>query len=134
MKDKIILASSALLAIGAFASLLVVSSVGSWRYFVAGGVCAAFSHAIPTPVDVVKTRQQVDPELADEHILNAARIIAKTEGLGVLWSGLGPTVWGYLMEGAVKFGVYEVLKPVIKALLSWLANVSSWGIFNSHFL
>ena len=34
--------------------LLTYSGAGSWRYFVAGGICAAASHAIPTPIDVVK--------------------------------------------------------------------------------
>jgi solute carrier family 25 phosphate transporter 3 len=159
-KDKAILACSVIFAMGAFSGLLAVSPIGCWRYFVAGGACAAVSHAIPTPVDVVKvskkstkqpvlvvfdrfilspmfspqTRKQVDPELADEHFLQAARIIAKKEGMSVLWSGLGPTVWGYLLEGAVKFGVYEVLKPIIRGSLSRLAAVSSWTIFNSQLL
>jgi hypothetical protein len=45
-------------SIGAFGVLLykfvMASSPGSWRYFLAGGLCAASSHAIPTPVDVIK--------------------------------------------------------------------------------
>jgi uncharacterized membrane protein (DUF2068 family) len=38
----------------AFAALMSVSGPGAWRYFLAGGICAAVSHAITTPIDVVK--------------------------------------------------------------------------------
>ncbi len=49
-------------------------------------------------------------------------------GVGGLLAGLGPTTVGYLLEGAVKFGVYEVLKPQIRSMLTWCAAVSaiSW--------
>jgi hypothetical protein len=41
--------------------------------------------------------------------LAAGHDIIKVEGFGALWAGLGPTYWGYLLEGAVKFGetVYD---------------------------
>jgi Mitochondrial carrier protein len=46
--------------IGVFGSILYKfvtnSAPGSWRYFLAGGLCAASSHAIPTPIDVIKVR------------------------------------------------------------------------------
>jgi hypothetical protein len=45
-------------AVGALiiSSVLLVlnSGPGSWRYYLAGGICAAISHGITTPVDVVK--------------------------------------------------------------------------------
>lgn len=39
-----------------------------YRYFVAGGTCAAFSHGITTPIDVVKTRLQANPEVSTKDI------------------------------------------------------------------
>ena len=35
-----------------------------YRYFVAGGTCAAFSHGITTPIDVVKTKLQANPQVS----------------------------------------------------------------------
>jgi hypothetical protein len=57
-KDKAILACFVIVAMGAFSGLLAVSPVGCWRYFAAGGACAAVSHAIPTPIDVVKVSKK----------------------------------------------------------------------------
>jgi len=36
----------------------------------------------------------------------------KQDGPRVLLGGLGPTVFGYGVEGAAKFGIYEILKTV----------------------
>ena len=35
-----------------------------YRYFVAGGTCAAISHGVTTPIDVVKTRIQANPAVS----------------------------------------------------------------------
>ena len=106
------------------ALLMQVSGAGAWRYYLAGGVCAAVSHAIPVPVDVVKTRKQVDPSYCDLTMPVAIRKLVETEGLSALFVGMGPTFWGYFIEGAVKFGVYEILKP-------WLGRifVHQWTAF-----
>jgi solute carrier family 25 phosphate transporter 3 len=84
-----------------------------YRYFVAGGVCAATSHGITTPIDVVKTKMQAQPEVYNKGMSDAALSILKAEGPGALLGGLGPTVVGYGIEGAMKFGVYEVMKPIM---------------------
>jgi len=83
-----------------------------WRYFAAGGICAAFSHGITTPIDVVKTRMQTEPEKYNHGVLHAAKEIVSQEGVGYLLAGLGPTVVGYGLEGALKFGFYETFKSV----------------------
>jgi hypothetical protein len=75
-----------------------------WRFFLAGSICAATSHGITTPIDVVKTRMQTNPEKYKEGVVKAARDIVAVEGPLFLLSGLGPTVVGYGLEGALKFG------------------------------
>ncbi len=60
-----------------------------WRYFLAGGICAATSHGITTPIDVVKTKMQTSPEKYKDGVLAAAKDIVKTEGAAFLLAGLG---------------------------------------------
>ena len=60
-----------------------------WRYFAAGGICAATSHGITTPIDVVKTRMQQNPEKYSKGVIAAAKDIVATEGVGFLLAGLG---------------------------------------------
>jgi len=92
-----------------------------YRYFVAGGTCAALSHGITTPIDVVKTKLQADPKKFEGKGLVSAtmQICADKEegGPAALLNGLGPTILGYGIEGAMKFGAYEVAKPVFLALV-----------------
>eukprot|EP00984_Skeletonema_dohrnii_P010914 scaffold4296_cov72-Skeletonema_dohrnii-CCMP3373.AAC.1 len=77
------------------------------RFFIAGGASAAISHGITTPLDVVKTRMQSDASLSDLSPPDAALRIVETEGPKALTAGLAPTVIGYGIEGALKFGVYS---------------------------
>ena len=87
-----------------------------WRYFVAGGICAAASHGITTPIDVVKTKMQTNPEKYNKGMIAAAKDIIKTEGIAFLLTGLAPTVVGYGLEGALKFGFYETFKMLFANL------------------
>lgn len=49
---KVTMAISSLLT--AYFTLIYISGPGHWRYYVAGGICAAASHTITTPIDVIK--------------------------------------------------------------------------------
>lgn len=51
-KIKVTVAGASLLA--ASLGLIAISGPGAWRYYLAGGICAAFSHTVATPVDVIK--------------------------------------------------------------------------------
>eukprot|EP01036_Dinobryon_divergens_P061155 gene61155-81527_t len=89
-----------------------VASAIDWRYFLAGGICAACSHGITTPIDVIKTKMQTDPKKYNSGVVQAAKDIISQEGVLFLLAGLGPTVVGYGFEGALKFGFYETFKII----------------------
>lgn len=80
------------------------------RYALAGAFCCSFTHAVLTPVDVVKTRIQLDPITYSSSLSKSARYIVSAEGPGALLTGLGPTIAGYCLQGAFKFGGYEYFK------------------------
>ncbi|GAP91554.1 putative phosphate transport protein MIR1 [Rosellinia necatrix] len=80
------------------------------RYALAGAVCCSFTHAILTPIDIVKTRIQVDPVAYNHGVSGGLRQVVAREGAGALTTGLGPTVAGYFLQGAFKFGGYEFFK------------------------
>jgi len=80
------------------------------RFAFAGAVCCSITHGGLTPVDVVKTRIQLDPVTYNRGLLGGARMIIAKEGSGALWTGFGPTAAGYFLQGAFKFGGYEFFK------------------------
>ena len=90
-------------------------------YFVAGGICCSFSHAVAIPLDVVKTRQQTNKTMASFGMSEALKVIVKEDGPMALMQGAGPTIVGYTVQGAMKYGLYEALKPAIAAFLGSLA-------------
>lgn len=64
----------------------------------------------------------------------ATLAIVKTGGPFALLAGLGPTFIGYLIEGGVKFGIYEVSKPATQRFLASLASVFSNPALDSRIL
>lgn len=79
------------------------------RFALAGAVCCGVTHGALTPVDVVKTRMQLEPTVYRGMFSSARQIIA-AEGVGALATGFGPTFAGYFLQGAFKFGGYEFFK------------------------
>jgi len=80
------------------------------RFALAGAICCAVTHGALTPVDVVKTRIQLEPEVYNKGFIGGIRQIVGKEGAGALLTGLGPTAAGYFLQGAFKFGGYEFWK------------------------
>lgn len=81
-----------------------------------------------------KTRQQVDPWLEEKSMFEATLAIIKQGGPFALLAGLGPTALGYLIEGAVKFGIYEVTKPATLRFVATMASFLSLPALDSKIL
>ncbi|GHJ88831.1 hypothetical protein NliqN6_5233 [Naganishia liquefaciens] len=79
-------------------------------FFTAGALCCTITHGAMTPIDVVKTRIQIDPSLARNSLLSAGRKIIAAEGPRGLLTGFAPTSYGYLLQGGAKFAGYEFWK------------------------
>jgi len=89
----------------------------------AGGICCSITHGALTPVDVVKTRIQLDSVKYNQGMIGGFKQIAAEEGTGALLTGLGPTVAGYFVQGWFKFGGVEFFK-----VQSWkvLGDQGAW--------
>ncbi|EMR62132.1 putative mitochondrial phosphate carrier protein [Eutypa lata UCREL1] len=80
------------------------------RFALAGAICCSVTHGGLTPVDVVKTRIQLDPATYNNGMIGGFRKVIANEGAGALLTGAGPTFAGYFLQGAFKFGGYEFFK------------------------
>ncbi|KAK6902937.1 solute carrier family 25 (mitochondrial phosphate transporter), member 3 [Kwoniella mangroviensis CBS 8886] len=79
-------------------------------FFLAGALCCTLSHGAMTPIDVVKTRIQIDPAMKGMSLLSGGRSIVAKEGVAGLLTGFGPTAVGYLLQGGAKFSLYDYFK------------------------
>jgi solute carrier family 25 phosphate transporter 3 len=76
----------------------------------AGGICCAITHGALCPVDVVKTKMQLDPVRYNRGLVGTFTQVIAEEGVVGLSTGLGPTVVGYFIQGWFKFGGVEFFK------------------------
>ena len=85
----------------------------SSKYFLScmlGGVVACGpTHTSVVPLDLVKTRRQVDPKIYTGNF-SAWKAIYGKEGLRGVFFGWSPTFVGYSFQGLGKYGFYEVFK------------------------
>ncbi|KAL8796687.1 MAG: hypothetical protein Q9195_001077 [Heterodermia aff. obscurata] len=85
----------------------------SGKYYAActfGGLIACgLTHTAVTPLDLVKCRRQVDSKLYKGNF-EAWGKIGRAEGIRGIFTGWGPTLYGYSAQGAFKYGGYEYFK------------------------
>jgi solute carrier family 25 phosphate transporter 3 len=67
----------------------------------------------------VKTRIQLDPLTYNTGLIGGFKKVIGTEGAGAVWTGFGPTAAGYFLQGAFKFGGYELFKQQSINLLGY---------------
>jgi solute carrier family 25 phosphate transporter 3 len=75
-----------------------------------GGLCCSITHGGLCPVDVVKTRIQLDPVKYNRGLIGGFQQVVAEEGAMALSTGLGATALGYFVQGWFKFGGVEFFK------------------------
>jgi len=97
----------------------------------AGGICCSITHGAVCPVDVVKTKMQLDPIRYNRGFLGTFSQVISEEGVVGLSTGLGPTVVGYFVQGWFKFGGVEFFKIQFSQALG---EEASWKNRNNIYL
>jgi len=97
----------------------------------AGGLCCSVTHGAVVPIDVVKTRIQLDPAKYSSGMIGTFGQIVKNEGAAALSTGLGATAVGYFVQGWFKFGGVEFFKI---NFASYLGEKKAWENRNSVYL
>ncbi|KAK1769980.1 mitochondrial carrier [Phialemonium atrogriseum] len=85
----------------------------SGKYYAActfGGLLACgLTHTAVTPLDLIKTRRQVNSQLYKSNV-QGWKVIYSAEGVRGIFTGWSPTFFGYSAQGAFKYGWYEFFK------------------------
>merc|ERR1711998_505569 len=76
----------------------------------AGCICCSITHGAACPIDVVKTRIQLDPVTYNQGLVGGFKQVIEAEGAGALATGLAPTAISYFVQGWFKFGGVEFCK------------------------
>eukprot|EP00210_Caulerpa_lentillifera_P000564 g545.t1 len=89
----------------------IVLHSGRYYYYCAiGGILSCgLTHMGVTPLDVVKCNMQTDPTKY-RSIPTGFKIVIAEQGVAGIFRGWVPTLVGYSMQGACKFGFYEYFK------------------------
>lgn len=74
-----------------------------------GALACGPTHALVTPLDLVKCRRQVDAQLYKSNI-QGWKTIYKGSGVRGVFFGWSPTLVGYAFQGIGKYGGYEIFK------------------------
>lgn len=87
----------------------------SIKPFVYGGIASCIAEGATFPLDVTKTRLQIQIQGNNNYsgFIDCAKKIYKYEGISALYSGIWPAILRQSVYGTLKFGSYYTLKNVI---------------------
>ncbi|XP_025928013.1 kidney mitochondrial carrier protein 1 isoform X1 [Apteryx rowi] len=98
-----------------------IMSALNWKPFIYGGLASITAECGTFPIDLTKTRLQVQGQVNDAKykeiryrgMVHALVRICKEEGLKALYSGIAPAMLRQASYGTIKIGTYQSLKRMI---------------------
>ncbi|XP_013858269.1 kidney mitochondrial carrier protein 1 isoform X1 [Austrofundulus limnaeus] len=92
--------------------------MSNWKPFVFGGLASVTAECGTFPIDLAKTRLQVQGQVGDSKyreiryrgMLHAMLRIGREEGLRALYSGIAPAMLRQASYGTIKIGTYQSFK------------------------
>ncbi|KNC49084.1 carrier protein [Thecamonas trahens ATCC 50062] len=82
-----------------------------------GGIASCVAECCTIPIDVVKTRLQLQGELgatrAYTGVFDAVRTMARKEGIKALFGGLSPALLRQATYGSMRYGLYTPMKTLL---------------------
>lgn len=88
----------------------------SLRFTAAGALCSSGAHLILTPIDVVKTKMQVDSSKYTDIVTSFQKVMEEENG--AFFTGWAPTFAGYFAWGGTIFTVVELVRRYLTDYLS----------------
>ncbi|MEQ2257669.1 hypothetical protein ILYODFUR_037109 [Ilyodon furcidens] len=93
----------------------------NWKPFVFGGLASVTAECGTFPIDLAKTRLQVQGQVGDikyreiryRGMLHAIVRIVREEGLRALYSGIAPAMLRQASYGTIKIGTYQSFKRLL---------------------
>ncbi|KAM9458824.1 kidney mitochondrial carrier protein 1-like isoform 2-T2 [Salvelinus alpinus] len=93
----------------------------NWKPFVFGGLASVTAECGTFPIDLTKTRLQVQGQVGDSKyreiryrgMLHAIGRICREEGISALYSGLAPAMLRQASYGTIKIGTYQSFKSLL---------------------
>ncbi|CAM2120247.1 unnamed protein product [Caretta caretta] len=111
----------------------------NWKPFVYGGLASLVAEFGTFPVDLTKTRLQVQGQSIDARfreikyrgMFHALFRIYKEEGILALYSGIAPALLRQASYGTIKIGIYQSLKRLFVDRLEGLGLPVAWSPLES---
>ena len=96
------------------------------RFVAAGAICSSIVHLSLTPIDVVKTRVQTDPENYPDMVTAIKRLLDEG-GVSGFFRGWAPTFVGFFCWGGVSYSMTEYFRRTLQvfAATQWSGSVNS---------
>ena len=102
------------------------------KFALAGAIGCGSTHSSMVPIDVVKTRIELEPTVYNKGMVGSFKQIIAGEGAGALLTGFGPTLLGYSTKVPSSSVVTKCSRS--SSLTTWVTGITASRYKNSVYM